>query len=157
MRITVIAVGRARRGPEGEIFDHFAGRLKWPLGVIEVEDRRPLDPAQKVKSEGALLLARLPQGGRMVALDGRGKALSSEDFAARLGRWQDDGIADIAFVIGGADGLDRAVLERADLILSLGAMTWPHMLVRAMVAEQIYRAEQILAGHPYHRAGPPPG
>ena len=91
-----------------------------------------------------------------IALDGRGKSLTSEGLAARLGHWRDDGVKDIAFLIGGADGLPRAVTETAHLTLSLGAMTWPHLLVRGMLCEQIYRAEQILRGHPYHRARPPP-
>ena len=87
----------------------------------------------------------------MVALDGRGKTLTSEEFATRLARWRDDGIADLVFVIGGADGLDRRLIERAAFVLSLGAMTWPHLLVRVLLAEQIYRAQSILLGHPYHR------
>ncbi len=157
MRISVIAVGRARKGPERALYDDFAGRLAWPIALVEVEERRPLPAAQKVRSEGELLRARVPKGAVTVALDGRGKALSSEDFATRLGRWRDDGINEIAFLIGGADGLDGAVIETAALTLSLGAMTWPHLLVRGMLAEQLYRAEQILAGHPYHRPGPPPG
>ena len=156
MRISVIAVGRARKGPERALYDDFAGRLAWPIALVEVEERRPLPAAQKVKREGELLRARVPKGAVTVALDGRGKALSSEDFATRLGRWRDDGIDEIAFLIGGADGLDGAVIETAALTLSLGAMTWPHLLVRGMLAEQLYRAEQILAGHPYHRSGPPP-
>jgi 23S rRNA (pseudouridine1915-N3)-methyltransferase len=157
MRIWVIAVGRARKGPERTLFDSFIGRLSWPTELVEVEERRPLPTAAKVRREGELLRARVPKGAVTVALDGRGKALSSEDFATQLGRWRDDGINEIAFLIGGADGLDRAVIETAALTLSLGAMTWPHLLVRGMLAEQLYRSEQILSGHPYHRSGPPPG
>jgi 23S rRNA (pseudouridine1915-N3)-methyltransferase len=157
VRISVITVGRARKGPERALFDDFAGRLAWPMTLVEVEEHRPLPAARKVKREGELLRARVPKGALIVALDGRGKALSSEDFATRLGRWRDDGIDEIAFLIGGADGLERAVIETADLTLSLGAMTWPHLLVRGMLAEQLYRAERILTGHPYHRPGPPPG
>jgi 23S rRNA (pseudouridine1915-N3)-methyltransferase len=156
MRIWVIAVGRARKGPERALFDSFIGRLAWPTELVEVEERRPLPTAAKVRREGELLRARVPKGAVTVALDGRGKALSSEDFATQLGRWRDDGINEIAFLIGGADGLDRAVIETAALTLSLGAMTWPHLLVRGMLAEQLYRSEQILSGHPYHRSGPPP-
>ncbi len=157
MRISVISVGRARKGPEQILFDNFAGRLPWPTALVEVEERRPLPAAEKVRAEGQLLRARVPKGALMVALDGRGKPLTSEEFAARLSNWQDDGRAEIAFIIGGADGLGRAVIEAADLTLSLGAMTWPHLLVRAMLAEQLYRAAQIMSNHPYHRAGPPPG
>lgn len=157
VRISVIAVGRARKGPERDLFSDFVRRINWPLELVEVEERRPLPAAQKVKREGELLRARVPKGAVMVALDGRGKALSSEEFAARLGHWRDDGVNEITFLIGGADGLDRTVIEAATLTISLGAMTWPHLLVRGMLAEQLYRADQILAGHPYHRAGPPPG
>jgi len=107
------------------------------------------------KREGELLLAALTatKAGRQIAvvLDERGKNLSSRDFAAKIGAWRDDGVAEIVFVIGGADGHDDAVRNRADLLLSLGALTWPHQLVRVLLAEQIYRAQQILAGHPYHR------
>jgi len=155
--IYIIAVGRARKGPERALFDDFTGRLSWPVELVEVEERRPLPAATKVRSEGELLLARVPKGAVTLALDGRGKMLSSEEFAAQLGRWRDDGIANIAFLIGGADGLGHNVIETAALTLSLGAMTWPHHLARGMLAEQLYRAEQILSGHPYHRAGPPPG
>jgi 23S rRNA (pseudouridine1915-N3)-methyltransferase len=93
----------------------------------------------------------VPPGARLVALDERGRSLPSEAFAKLMGGWRDQGVGLAAFVIGGADGLDRAVTERADLLLALGPMTWPHQLVRVMLAEQIYRADSILAGHPYHR------
>lgn len=156
MRIKVISVGRARAGPERALFDDFARRLTWPIELLEVEERRPLPAAAKVRREGELLCARVPKGAVTVALDSRGPTLTSEEFAARLGGWRDDGVAEIAFLIGGADGLDGAVIEKAQLTLSLGPMTWPHLLVRGMLAEQLYRAEQILSGHPYHRAGPPP-
>jgi 23S rRNA (pseudouridine1915-N3)-methyltransferase len=99
-----------------------------------------------------LLADAVPKGATIIVLDQRGKTLSSEDFATRLGRWQDEGVGDLAFIIGGADGLDPAWRQRAALVLSLGAMTWPHVLARVMLAEQLYRAQSILAGHPYHRA-----
>lgn len=101
--------------------------------------------------EGEALLAAIPGGARIVALDERGRSESSEALANRLGRWRDDGVRTAGFIIGGADGLDESVRKKADLVLSFGALTWPHMLVRAMLAEQLYRAQSILAGHPYHR------
>lgn len=101
--------------------------------------------------EGELLRAACPSGATLVALDRRGRTLDSASFAARLGRWRDDGVADLVFLIGGADGHTEALLKDCTLTLSFGAMTWPHLLARAMLAEQIYRAQQILAGHPYHR------
>ena len=101
--------------------------------------------------EAELILAALPQSARLVALDEHGAAWSSRDFADRLARWRDESVAEAAFAIGGAEGLDAAILDRAHLVLSLGPMTWPHLLVRGMLLEQLYRAQQILAGHPYHR------
>ncbi len=152
MRLWLAAVGRARPGPARDLFDEYAGRLGWPLTLREVEVRRRLPPDELKRQEAGLLLAAVPAGSVVVALDERGKALSSEAFAARLGAWRDQGAGDVAFLIGGADGHGDAVRARADLLLALGPMTWPHMLVRGMLAEQIYRAQQILAGHPYHRA-----
>ena len=119
-----------------------------PLDVHEVEDRRGGGPA----AEAALLARAVPDGAVVVALDERGLALSSPDLAGRLAGWRDEGRRDAAFVIGGADGLDPILRDSADLALSLGPMVWPHMLVRAMLAEQLYRATSILAGAPYHRA-----
>jgi 23S rRNA (pseudouridine1915-N3)-methyltransferase len=151
MRMLVVAVGRAGRGPVQAQFDDYARRLKPPLELLEVEERRPL-PAPALKArEAELLLGAVPDGTLLVALDGRGKALGSEELAQKLAAWRDRGPKALAFVIGGADGLDDKVLARADFTLSLGPMTWPHMLVRVMLAEQLYRAGSILAGHPYHR------
>ena len=97
------------------------------------------------------MLGALPDGARLIALDEHGQLWSSRELADRLAAWRDQGTTTLAFAIGGADGLARAVTERADAVLSLGAMTWPHLLVRGMLLEQLYRAQQILAGHPYHR------
>jgi len=151
MRIVIAAVGRFRREPERELFEAFLKRISWPIALKEVEERRPLPGPQKKAAEATKLLAALPEGATVVALDEAGKALSSAEFAKQMGRWRDDGVGDLAFVIGGADGLDASVLDRARLTLSLGPMTWPHMMVRALLAEQLYRAQSILAGHPYHR------
>lgn len=156
MKIVILAVGRLRAGAERALYDDYARRLREPPEVIEVEDKRKADPATRVAREGALLIAKIPAGAVTVALDGRGRAFSSEELSRRLTAWRENAVPAAAFVIGGADGLAREVVDRADLVLSLGPMTWPHMLVRAMLAEQLYRAEAIAAGHPYHRAGPPP-
>ncbi len=152
MRLLILATGRARSGPEAELTAAYGRRLRWPLDLVEVEEKRPLPPARRIASEGALMLARLPDACRLIALDSRGTMLTSEGFAGQLQAWQQEGCAVTAFAIGGADGLCPRVLARADLVLSFGSMTWPHLLVRPMLAEQIYRAESILAGHPYHRA-----
>jgi 23S rRNA (pseudouridine1915-N3)-methyltransferase len=151
MRITVVAVGRARKGPEQQLFDDYVRRLPWPVELRGVEDRGG-DGAGRGKREGERLLKALPDGATLVALDPGGKALSSEAFARALAAWRDDGVRELAFAIGGADGLDQAVLARAAMKLSLGAMIWPHLLARAMLAEQLFRAHSILTGHPYHRA-----
>ncbi len=152
MKLTIAAVGRAGRGPERDLYEHYAGRIRWPLTLREIEEKKKLPAAQLIAREGELLLGAVPARSTLVALDRRGKVLDSEAFAGRLGRWQDDGVGDVAFLIGGADGHGEPLLKTAGLILSFGVMTWPHLLARAMLAEQIYRAQQLLAGHPYHRA-----
>lgn len=152
MKLTIACIGRAGRGPERDLYDHYASRIRWPLVLRELEEKKKLPPAELIEREGELLLAAVPDRAVLVALDRRGKPLDSAGFAGRLGRWRDDSVADVAFLIGGADGHTGALLERAALALSFGAMTWPHLLARAMLAEQIYRAQQLLAGHPYHRA-----
>lgn len=151
MRITLVAVGRLKAGAAQALFEHYAARLRWRLSVKEVEERRSQPPEVLKQQEGGLLLAALPRGARVVALDEAGREMDSREFAALLGRWQDEGVQDLAFLIGGADGLSDKAREAADLTLSLGRMTWPHMLVRGLLAEQLFRAESILAGHPYHR------
>lgn len=152
MRLHIVAVGRAKAGPHQALARFYAERLAFPLSLREVEEKRPLPPPELKEREAALLLAAVPAGATLVALDERGRALGSEEFARRLGRWRDEGVADLAFLIGGADGLAEAVRQKAQLVLSLGPMTWPHLLVRGMLLEQLYRAQQILAGHPYHRS-----
>jgi 23S rRNA (pseudouridine1915-N3)-methyltransferase len=155
VRLLIIAVGKAKAGPSRALFEEYRGRLTWPLELIEVEEKRALPPEQRQAREAALLLAALPRKstGRtiVVALDEHGKDLSSADLATRLGAWRDQGTSEIAFLIGGADGHGDAVKTRADFLLSLGRLTWPHLMVRAMLAEQLYRAQTILSGHPYHR------
>jgi 23S rRNA (pseudouridine1915-N3)-methyltransferase len=152
MRLLIAAVGKARPGPERALYEHYAERVRWPLVLKEVEDRRRLSPAELMAREGELLLAACPDDAMLVALDRRGATLDSAAFAERLRGWRDGGIQRLAFLIGGAEGHGAVLLERCKLTLSFGPMTFPHMLARAMLAEQIYRAQQILAGHPYHRA-----
>jgi 23S rRNA (pseudouridine1915-N3)-methyltransferase len=151
MRIVIAAVGRLRRGPEFELLEAYRRRMHWPIAIREVEERRPLAPAERQRREADLLRAALPEGATVIALDEGGTQLNSRQFAERIGAWQDKGLRDLAFVIGGADGLDPSLRTEADLKIAFGTMTWPHMLVRAMLMEQIYRAQQILAGHPYHK------
>lgn len=152
MRFWLAAVGRAKPGPELDLYRQYCGRLQSPLQLREVEEKRPLPVQDRKNREGELLLATIPPGAIAVVLDERGRSIASEPFAEKIGRWRDDGVGDLAFLIGGADGHGDAVRARADLLLSLGPMTWPHMLVRVLVAEQLWRAQAILSGHPYHRA-----
>ncbi len=150
MRLTLIAVGRAKRGPEQDLFTSYLKRLRPSLDLFEVEEKRPLAGPELMSREAELIAEKIPEGAYLVALDERGKALKSRVFAEKVGELRDRG-RDLAFVIGGADGLAPVIRERADMILGFGPQTWPHMLVRVMLAEQIYRAQTILAGHPYHR------
>lgn len=122
-----------------------------PPAIVELEERRSLPPEQLKLREGELILGALPSRIPFIALDGRGAQWSSRTLAERIDVWRDQGAPELAFGIGGAEGLHPAVLDRANLTLSLGPMTWPHLLVRGMLLEQLYRAQQILAGHPYHR------
>ena len=156
MKIHLCAVGRLRAGPERALVDDYLDRLGktgralglGPAMEHEVEDKKNLG----MKAEGELLSRVIPAGAALVVLDERGRMLSSPEFAATLAGWRDTGRQDAAFVIGGADGIDPALRAKADLAISFGAMVWPHMLVRVMLAEQLYRAATILAGLPYHRA-----
>jgi len=141
MRLHVIARGKIGRSPEADLVDRYAKRIAWPFKLTELPD-----------TGGTLPPATLTPV-REVLLDERGRQLSSEEVAALLGRWRDEGVRETRFLIGAADGHGDKARAEADLLLGFGAMTWPHMLARAMLAEQLYRATSILAGHPYHRAG----
>jgi 23S rRNA (pseudouridine1915-N3)-methyltransferase len=153
--IRVLTIGRLRDGPEAELFDRYAARMRPKLVLTELPEGRGA-PAEIKRREGAALLAALPDPATAVVLDGGGEMPDSEQLAGLLTRWQ--GLSrPICFLIGGAEGLDAAVIARADCTLSLGRLTWPHFLVRAMLAEQLYRAQSIASGHPYHRSGRPGG
>ena len=151
--IRLIAVGRQREGPEITLFARYQTRLRPALVLTEIPEARGTPPEIK-RREAAALLAALPEAAFVVALDSGGEAPDSARFASLLESWLGLG-RPLCFFIGGAEGLDAAVLARANYVLSLGALTWPHLLVRAMLAEQLYRARSIAAGHPYHRAGRP--
>ena len=156
MRVTVCAVGRLRPGPEKSLIDDYLTRFErtgralglGPATIAEVEDRK----GGGMAAEADLLRRAVPKGALICTLDERGQVLDSPGFADRLGGWRDGGRSDLALVIGGADGLDPGLRAEACFSLSFGAMVWPHMLVRVMLAEQLYRAATILAGGPYHRA-----
>ncbi|MDI3337629.1 23S rRNA (pseudouridine(1915)-N(3))-methyltransferase RlmH [Defluviimonas aestuarii] len=155
MRVHICAVGRLRAGPERALIDDYLTRFDrtgralglGPVSVHEVEDKK----GGGMEAEAPLLVRAAPSGALLVALDERGKMLSSPDFAALLARWRDAGRQDVAFVIGGADGIAPGLRAEAEQAISFGPMVWPHMLVRVMLSEQLYRAASILAGAPYHR------
>jgi 23S rRNA (pseudouridine1915-N3)-methyltransferase len=154
MKVTVCAVGRLRAGPEKLLIDDYLLRFDrtgralglGPVSVVEVEDKK----GGGMAAEGLLLARAVPEGAVLCVLDERGDQMTSPVFASRLAHWRDAG-RDLAFVIGGADGIDPGLRARADAALSFGPMVWPHLLVRVMLAEQLYRAASILAGAPYHR------
>lgn len=143
LKITILAIGRNRDADLGRLIQGYAGRCPWAVRIEELVPR-------KGESEAARLSRALPEGAAIIALDERGELATSETLAARIGEWRDTG-RDLAFLIGGADGLDEAIRAKADWRLALGRLTWPHLLVRLLLAEQLYRASTILAGHPYHR------
>jgi 23S rRNA (pseudouridine1915-N3)-methyltransferase len=151
MHIVLCAVGRIKFGPEKSLFDHYLKRIPWTFEVAEVTEHRKLPAHELRRAEADLLLSKVPAGANLVVLDERGKTLGSRELAQKLGEWRDAGRRQTAFIIGGAGGVDETLQDRADLVLSFGKLTWPHMLVRALLAEQIYRGYAILTGHPYHR------
>lgn len=160
MKLVICAVGRLRAGPEKELVDDYLERLRHTgkqLGItgvqlIEVEPKATPDSNLLADREAELLLDAAPKGTRLVALDERGAMPTSKQFADKISAWRDNGIQTIAFLIGGANGLSPALRARADLVLAFGPMTWPHLLVRVLLTEQLYRSLTIMAGHPYHRA-----
>jgi 23S rRNA (pseudouridine1915-N3)-methyltransferase len=159
MRISILAIGRMKQGPERELMSRYLDRAKAAgktLGlsgfdVLEHTESRAGSPASRKTEEATALSASLSTTSLVIALDEHGKTMGSEDFAKRLARWRDDGKAGLGFVIGGADGLAPEFVRGAALSLSFSPLTWPHQLVRIMLAEQLYRATTILSGHPYHR------
>jgi 23S rRNA (pseudouridine1915-N3)-methyltransferase len=136
----IVARGRIGRSAEADLVERYLKRITWPTRLTELPD-------------AGRKLPELPAQSRRVLLDETGEPLSSAAFAAMLGRWRDDGVREARFEIGAADGFDAADRTKADLLLSFGRATWPHLLARAMLAEQLFRAVSILANHPYHREG----
>ena len=151
MKITIVAVGRLKSGPEKYLWDDYARRLTWSVQLREVEEKKPLPPKQMREKEGALLLEKVPSGAVVIALDQLGRSFSSNQFAQHFQAWMTDGVRDVTFLVGGSDGLSSEAITRAQLRLSMGEQTWPHLLARCMLLEQIYRAQCILGNHPYHK------
>lgn len=160
MRLAVHVVGRMKSGPEKELADRFFDRFSKAgpavgldfAGVSETPESRARSSAERKREEAEKLRGQFGPGTALVLLDERGKNISSEALAERIGTWRDNGLKTLLVAIGGADGHDGALRDSADLVISFGAATWPHQLVRVMLAEQLYRAATILAGHPYHRS-----
>ncbi|MBR0552925.1 23S rRNA (pseudouridine(1915)-N(3))-methyltransferase RlmH [Stakelama marina] len=140
MLIHIVARGRIGRSPEADLVARYLKRVTWPTKVTELPDQGGKIPAREANS-------------RLVLLDEKGKDMPSTDFAALVGHWREDGVREARFMIGAADGFDDSDRAEADLLLSFGKLTWPHMMARAMLAEQLWRAASILANHPYHREG----
>lgn len=152
MRIIIATVGKMKRkSAEDILIGEYISKTRWPVEVKEVEEKRPLPVDELKQVESDLLLKSLPTNTKIVVLDERGETLSSRELAEKIRSWQDQGASDIAFLIGGAHGHSDFLRKRADLKLSFGRMTLPHMLMRVVLAEQIYRAKTILDGHPYHK------
>lgn len=140
MLLHIVARGRIGQSPEGELVDRYLKRISWPTRVTELPDSGGRIPPVVAAT-------------RQIVLDERGKQIGSRALAELLGRWRDDGARETRFLIGAADGHDEAMRDQADMLLAFGVATWPHMLARAMLAEQLWRATSILANHPYHREG----
>jgi 23S rRNA (pseudouridine1915-N3)-methyltransferase len=159
MRLLIAAVGRLKAGPERELLARYIDRANAsgkslalaPLDVIEIPESAAQTAGKRKTDEAKALLAAVPADAKLIALDERGKSISSEDFAKKLGSLRDNGAACTALLIGGADGLDDTLRKKAELTLAYGSATFPHQIVRILLAEQIYRAVTILSGHPYHR------
>lgn len=160
MRLLIAAVGRLKQGPERDLFAHYLARAEAigrklgvsPLTVIEVAEAKATAAKARSEAEAQALLGKVPSSHKIVCLDPGGDQLGSEEFAKAMAKFRDGGAPGLAFLIGGADGLGLAPSFKADQVLSLSSMTLPHGLARIVLAEQIYRALTILAGHPYHRA-----
>lgn len=154
MHIILAAIGKAKAGLHTQqLFEEYVGRLPWFVAVKEFEEKRPLPTPQRKAKEAEFLLGACEDCNLIIALDERGKELTSVQFAELFRGWQREGETKIGFVIGGQDGLDESVRKKARISISFGKMTWPHLLVRALLAEQLYRAHTILTNHPYHREG----
>jgi 23S rRNA (pseudouridine1915-N3)-methyltransferase len=160
MRLLIAAVGRLKQSPERDLFRHYLARTEMagnklalaPVTVIEVPESRGPTAAARTAAEAMVMLGKVSPTHKLVCLDRQGEQLGSAEFAARIGKYRDSGAPGLAFLVGGAEGLAPEVLAKADLKLALGPMTLPHGLARIVLAEQLYRAATILAGHPYHRA-----
>lgn len=149
MDIEILAIGKFRRpDPNKEIFDEYTKRIPWKIKILEIDGSKNL---LSKEAQSIFILNKIEKSRVIIALDERGKEFTSQDFAKKMTNYRDNSQNNISFLIGGAEGHSKIIHQKADLLLSFGKMTWPHMMVRAMLAEQIYRAYSIIIGHPYHK------
>lgn len=151
MKINIFVIGHLKQGPEKTLIEEYQKRLSIPCTLREFSVKKDLPPALLKEAESDLLLKAIPENSYVIALDERGKDISSRQFAHLIKTTQEQGTSSLTFLIGGADGHSDALRKRTNYLLSFGKLTWPHLLVRVLLMEQLYRAQQILAGHPYHR------
>ena len=144
LRIEIIAAARLKKGAFADLRDEYLKRMSWPVTITEIEGRN-------AEEEQIKLVEKIRPGAILIALDEKGKVFTSREFASKLSALSTQGQTDVQFLIGGADGLNDEIRKRARFLLAFGPQTWPHMMVRVMLLEQLYRAQQIIAGHPYHR------
>ncbi len=155
MKISIISIGKFENSPHKQVFETYIKRLKWKVELKELDLKNSQNfSVPKIKEgEGALILKALKPSSKLIVLDEDGKQFSSVAFAKMISDFAVAGDSDLSFVIGGSDGLSEEVLQKSNLKISFGKMTFPHLMVRAILAEQLYRAQSIIAGHPYHREG----
>lgn len=151
MKIRVICIGSLKKSPELSLIDEYLKRSRWKIEIKELPSRSDLQGDNLKQFEAEQILANIPDGNHLIALDERGHSPTSREFAGLFQDLQTSGKSQVTICIGGADGLHQSIRDHAFKLISFGKLTWPHMLARAMLVEQLYRAQQILAGHPYHR------
>jgi 23S rRNA (pseudouridine1915-N3)-methyltransferase len=144
MKFHILAVGQIKQGPEKDLLEQYRKRITWPLTIKELNPRKPSDTS-------SLILENIPDSSAVIALDERGKNLNSLEFSGLIQNYLDSGVKNLSFLIGGADGFEETIRSKADHLISFGRLTWPHMVVRALLVEQLYRSQQIINRHPYHR------
>ena len=144
MKFHILAIGHLKQGPEKDLLEQYRKRITWPLTIKELNPRKPSDTS-------SLILENIPDSSAVIALDERGKNLNSLEFSGLIQNYLDSGVKNLSFLIGGADGFEETIISKADHLISFGRLTWPHMVVRALLVEQLYRSQQIINRHPYHR------
>lgn len=153
MRVLISAIGRLKKGtPEYLLIEDYLKKIGGPVRIVEQEEKKSLSREELKKAEASLLLKPVAAGSKKIVLDEKGKLISSQELASLFQKWQNEGTKDICFLIGGADGHLEETRQQADVVISFGRITLPHMLARVVLVEQLYRVKTILSGHPYHRA-----